>query len=211
MKRRSAAPLALAFALAATSAAADCPTARDLETGIVVAFDDGSLVRYRAGTGLQVIEDVFYDDSFDEGYRLTTLGGVLPLLAMDFDRRGLDRASAVRTGYAMPEAAFPVLTAGLAWSVEATLLEEGADPIRQSIAMTLGTAVERDWGACRYAVLPLTLVFGDDGGEATDAFDHVVPLGIGVFLGNVTPDAPTPPYTPVSISRILPGRMPAID
>lgn len=212
MRRAVCGAAILAGLAAATPGWAECPQSpRDLDAGIVVVYADGATTRYRAGPGLRMAEDMFFDAGFGQGYRLVTLAGVVPLDAVDFGSDGIDEGTRTRTALDVADAAFPVLAPGLDWSVGATVAEAGGARFRQTLTLRAEAAATRAYGPCVYPALPLTLHFLDEDGGSTDRFDYLLPLGIAVWLGNTPDGGEWDRLVPVSISRILPPGMPEFD
>lgn len=204
---------AAAAVLSATAAAAEaaaetrCPAAGDLEAGIYVAYDDGSLSRFVGRGDGRVTEDAFFDDGFASGYRYVTAAGLYPLESYDLLDGAVDGASRIDTVY--PGAGeFPAPVAGLSWRAEAEVRSLRDGIFRQAVTLVIGTPGEARYGACRYQVLPARLRFQDEVSDSEERLDFIPVLGIAIFRAGGVTGQDYDAHQPVAISPAPPAGLP---
>lgn len=183
----------LAAALVPLPALADCPRSpQDVAQGVYFSQDRGAdgvtVMRMTArpdGTLLQ--ETVEPGNRPPARFVWTT--PVLLAEATVLDAEGRPTSPDGRPGivYAYPEGtrALPQPVPGATFA-ETIRIVQGARSLDDVAALvSVGQPEPRDWGGCRYTVLPVTTAYRFDGGGFLFRFDYVTELGFSISVGDV--------------------------
>ena len=161
-----------------TVAPAGCPTAADLDTGILFRTLDGDTELFR-----RVSEDVVLS-TYDGGNAQSRvlLGQGLYVL----DNVGLAEGEVlpeaqVRVSFPMPAAEMPRPTPGGDWAVD-VIVEEGgvSEPEHQSYAF--GPLTEVALGNCTFDMVPVVQTYSPDPYEVTDRVNWLPELGVSYLV-----------------------------
>jgi hypothetical protein len=190
------------FLSAASTALADCPSSpADLNTGITITFDDGSITRLSREADGMIVERTEYNDGNGSGFfsrskfgfahveSADTSGGELVAesrLVYDYGTGGLDLVTT-------PD------TETTRFTTERKLSFADGFVRDQRVTFRTREYVERRWGDCTYKVLPVEVSdFDSDDGRA-QTFAYVPDLGVALFIGVTEWDAPVAVAEPVSV------------
>ena len=187
---------------AASPAFADCPSSpADLDSGITITFDDGSVTRLKREADGMISERTEYNDGNGSGFLSrskfgfahvessdTSGGEVVPefRIVYDYGTGGLDLVT-------MPD------TETTRFTTERKLSFADGFVRDQRVTFRTREYVERQWGDCTYRVLPIEVSdFASDDGRA-QTFGYVSDLGVAIFIGVTEWDAPVALAEPVSL------------
>jgi hypothetical protein len=187
---------------AASSALADCPSSpADLDAGITITFDDGSITRLSREADGVIVERTEYNDGNGSGFFSrskfgfahvessdTSGGEVIPesRIVYDYGTSGLDLVTT-------PD------TETTRFTTERTISFADGFARDQRVTFRTREYVERQWGDCTYRVLPVEVSdFDSDDGRA-QTFGYVPDLGVAVFIGVTEWDVPVAVAEPVSV------------
>ncbi|MEM9814230.1 MAG: hypothetical protein AAF913_16360 [Pseudomonadota bacterium] len=201
-------PIALALVLlSAPVAYAACPVPGDLQSGIYVQHDDGSVTFFQASGDSTHTEYVtFADDPIAYRYNVSHIvfltefvdhenGSVLP------DTRG-------SLAYTSDPAAALPLEPGKVWqSTVTTTYADGSPPEEERYTLTLGDPIDVVIGECSYQGVALSHLYLADGYRYLLTQNLIPDLGIAIETGYRDFEAPAEIYRPVAISTdpIQPG------
>ena len=161
-----------------TVAPAACPTAGDLETGILFRTRDGATELFR-----RVSEDVVLSvyDSGNAQSRMLLGQGLYVLDNVGLAEGELLPETQVRFAYPMPAAEMPRPTPGGGWDVDVTVEEGGlTEPEHQSYAF--GAVTEVTLGECTFDMIPITQTYSPDPYEVTDLVNWLPELGVSYLV-----------------------------
>jgi len=152
-----------------------CPTADDLDSGIRFTLATGETEIFRRHeSGL--IEGLF-DVGSGEVLRNLLGKGVYLLEASVLKDGVIDPASRLTYSYPLPPDSLPLPQPGGGWSVSVTLLE-GTALSTEAQDYRFGAATVQGFGACSYAMIPITVRYpGVEGGQR-DVVHYLPDLGI---------------------------------
>lgn len=168
-----------AFALAAPAGASECP--QSFGSGLIVVSDDGGEARLTMGANGLLQEVVTFPDGGD--FRTESLSGVFILFWAEIDQNGNDIPDSVeRWTPDVPLSDLPAIVTGANFSGQFSVAYGDGDTDVASVMMSVGAEVTRSFGACSYAVLPVTMRerFNEDEDYLT-AFDYIPALGVALI------------------------------
>ena len=161
-----------------TVAPAVCPTAEDLDTGILFRTLDGDTELFR-----RVSENVVLSTytSGSEESRILLGQGLYVLDNVGLAEGELLPETQVRFSYPMPAAEMPRPTPEGDWAVDVTVEEGGgSEPERQSYAF--GPVTEIGLGKCTFDMIPVVQTYSPDPYEVTDYVNWLPELGVSYLV-----------------------------
>ncbi|MBY6004209.1 hypothetical protein KUV62_09835 [Salipiger bermudensis] len=167
----------LALALP-TAAPAVCPTARDLDTGILFRTLDGDTELFRRVSD-NVVQSVYTSGSEESRVLLGQGLYVLDNVAL-VDGEVLPDTQ-VQFSYPVPVAEMPLPQPEGGWSVDVTVEEAGySEPEEQTYAF--GPMTEIGVGNCTFDMIPVIQTYSPDPYEVTDYVNWLPELGVSYLV-----------------------------
>lgn len=201
--RLSAIGMGAAAALLALPASA-CPEGREAaRAGVVVTFDDESLIRYVLGDDDIVAETARYGDVFDiggDGYDVVAVHGIYMLEDHEVAEGERLAEYSERMSFVAGLSALPAPEPGLVWSgtSEAQLGDEPA--FERTVAVSIGAAGTLAIGACSYESWPVVVRHLDEFDDVLIGLEYLPSLGISLFVSFAGFGEAAEVYAPLEIA-----------
>ncbi|MDM7930512.1 hypothetical protein [Tabrizicola sp.] len=193
---------ALALSAAATSAHADCPASpADLDGGITVTFDDGSVSRLNRDADGMIVERTNYNDAAGMGFEARSKFGFAYLESADTEKGAVisDRRILYDYGPGGLDLVTAPDTETTGFTTQRALTFSDGFKRDQRVTFRTREYVDRQWGDCSYRVLPVWVSDSDSDDGRAQAFDYVPDLGVAVFVSVNEWEVPIWGAQPVSI------------
>jgi len=185
-------PFLVLTLLAATPAWAECPTGKDLATGIRVTETDGTFHVYR-DIGKSIVQvDINYGDDLTSRNLLAQGNHVLQLA--DTDNRAIVPGTVVNTAYPSAAAELPIPTANLTWTIDTTVKAYG-DIYAETQTHTWGDTFNLTIAECSFDAIEGELIYNSDGYIVTEGVYYIPALGIGLLYAYAGTDLEREVYT----------------
>ncbi|MGB3279081.1 MAG: hypothetical protein WBA92_07800 [Pseudorhodobacter sp.] len=168
----------LAFALPC-AAFAECPSAKsDLDKGIHLTSDGPQSIRYRRDAQGHVLVESFPLGDYAFSYLATTMFGLYPLQEGTAYLGETMPDSLASMTYAVPSGNLPEPSPGLAF--HSPVRTGGAEGVEPVMFVTVGPAVTKSYGDCRFETLPVTARIAGPDDDDLARFDYIPALGLAV-------------------------------
>jgi len=193
---------AIALSTAASSALANCPASPgDLDGGITVTFDDGSVTRLNREADGMILERTDYNDAAGMGFVSRSKFGFAYLESSDTEKGEVIGDSRILYDYG-PGGLDLVTTPDTEttrFTTQRDLTFSDGFTREQRVTFRTREYVQKSWGDCAYRVLPVEVSdFDSDDGRA-QTFAYIADLDVAVFIGVNEWDEPIGVAEPVSI------------
>ncbi|MEL6958392.1 MAG: hypothetical protein AAGL89_05500 [Pseudomonadota bacterium] len=190
-----------AFMAASTGAALACPTAADLEAGIVIMEDDGTRNVFTSVRNGVVSQDGVTPDGFE--FRTLLAQGVHVLQLADTEDGALIPDTVYTTSYPDPVNTLPIPEAGLTWDVS-TGITSFEETYTEQQSQVWGAMVPFSIGECTYDAIPGKVEYLSDLSHFREQIIFVPALGLGLLTSSVDIGFEDEPgtFTYVSISAL---------
>lgn len=180
-----------AASLPAPLIAADCPTGRDLVTGIRAEYADGGTIEFRAGSDGQIVIFEPDDPGGSSGLVFVSQAGLYDLLAVPRTDGRDDRDSVlVMTYSALPED-LPHPQPGRSWLGNVRTTYPDGESDTHTAVYVFGNGGDRTIGGCSYATIPIKASFIGPVEWVAQHFIYFTDLGIAVPSARIDSDDET--------------------
>ncbi len=196
----------LSLVAAAGAAKAECPTGpQDLDAGITLGFEDGSVTQLVREADGMIVERTEYNDGSGAGFFSRSKFGFAYLEI--YDTLNGEPLPDARAGFDYGPAGLDLVdvpkTEITRYTLERTISFADGTNATERVTFETREFEQRDWGGCAYRVLPVEVSdFDADDGRA-EVFDYLPDLGVAVFIGASEWDELVSGAEPASIEKGL--------
>lgn len=193
-------------ALAPPAAFAQCPASpEDLATGISLTFADGtSSVMSRDDDGL-IVEQAEYNDGSGLGFRSLSKYGFAIVELSDTENGEPILVSVERYEYlplGLDIFTAPTDEAMMFGTTRVTLFPDGKR-LEEEVTYQTRFYEERDWGGCRYRVLPIHIARFASDDSSVEVYDYIPDLEAAILVAILEADVAVMDASPVSITTVV--------
>lgn len=190
--------LSLALQTISGTALAQCPTSEALAAGIRFGIDGGDTETFRSFAPGVIVS--LYEAADPPASRVLLAQGVYLLDLIDIEDGKPQPGTRTTYSYPMKPPDMPVPQPGGSWSVTAAVFDMG-DLRSEEQVYSFGAAATATYGTCRYDMVPITITYPGDTGDAVDVLHYLPSLGLS-YLAQSTYDGTTDRYDYTSIEAV---------